>query len=121
MIICMLVQFWHTGFVNHKILRNRGYSMSHSKKPELENIEYYQTIALNIAYFRRLAGYTQSMLAQKAGISLPYLGTLESRNSLKPCSMEVLFDLARALDIEPYQLLMPLSEPKNKEKDRSGV
>ena len=93
--------------------------MSHSKKPGIENVEFYQTIALNISYFRRLAGYTQKMLAKKAGITLSYLGTLESCNSLKPCSMEVLFDLARALDIEPYQLLRPLSGLTNEEDDRS--
>ena len=83
--------------------------MSHNKKNGMENAAFYRTISLNIAYFRRMAGYTQKMLAKKAGITLSYLGALESCNSLKPCSMEVLFDLARALDIEPYQLLMPLS------------
>lgn len=89
--------------------------MSHRKKPGIENVEFYRTIALNISYFRRLAGYTQKMLAKKAGITLPYLGTPESCNTIKPCSMEVLFDLARALDIEPYQLFKPLSEPTNEE------
>ena len=93
--------------------------MSHSKKPRIENAEFYQTIALNIAYFRRMAGYTQKMLADKVGITLPYLGILESCNTIKPCSMEVLFDLARALDIEPYQLLKPLSEPMNEENSKS--
>ena len=33
--------------------------MSHSKKPSFENVDYYLDLALNIAYYRRLAGYTQ--------------------------------------------------------------
>ena len=86
--------------------------MSHSKKPTKENMDLYQTIALNVSYYRRRACYTQAMLAEKAGITLAYLGTIESVNCFRPCSMEVLFDLARALDVEPYQLLKPLREEK---------
>lgn len=84
--------------------------MSHSKKPEFENMDFYLTVALNLAYYRRLAGYTQAMLAEKADICTSYLGALESPNHPKPCSMEVLFNLARALNIQPYQLLKPLPD-----------
>ena len=86
--------------------------MSHSKKPSFENVDYYLDLALNIAYYRRLAGYTQVMLAEKAQITQPYLGSLDSVNNPKHCSLEVLFNLARALNIQPYQLLKPLAEEK---------
>lgn len=84
--------------------------MSHSKKINFENVDYYHDIALNIAYYRRIAGYTQAILAEKANITQPYLGSLESLNNPRSCSLEVLFNIARALDIHPYQLLKPLSE-----------
>lgn len=84
--------------------------MSHSKKPDFENVDFYQDIALNIAYYRRLVGYTQAMLAEKAQITQPYLGSLESINNPKHCSLEVLFNIARALNVHPYQLLKPLGE-----------
>lgn len=84
--------------------------MSHSKKPEFENVDFYHDIALNIAYYRRMAGYTQAFLAEKANITQPYLGSLESLNNPKHCSLEVLFNIARALNIHPYQLLKPLAE-----------
>lgn len=84
--------------------------MSHSKKINFENVDYYHDIALNIAYYRRIAGYTQAILAEKANITQPYLGSLESLNNPRSCSLEVLFNIAQALDIHPYQLLKPLSE-----------
>ena len=84
--------------------------MSHSKKLQFENIDFYHDISLNIAYYRRLAGYTQAVLAEKAQITQPYLGSLESLTNPKRCSLEVLFNIARALDVHPYQLLKPLSE-----------
>ena len=84
--------------------------MSHSKKPQFENVDFYHDIALNIAYYRRLAGYTQAMLAEKAQITQPYLGSLESVNNPRHCSLEVLFNIARALNVHPYQLLKPLAD-----------
>ncbi|MDD6057060.1 MAG: helix-turn-helix transcriptional regulator [Clostridiales bacterium] len=83
--------------------------MPRSKKPEFENVDFYQDIALNIAYYRRLAGYTQAVLAEKAQITQPYLGSLESIHNPRHCSLEVLFNIARALNVHPYQLLKPLS------------
>lgn len=84
--------------------------MSHSKKPQYENVNYYQNLALNISYYRRAAGYTQEVLAKKAQITQPYLGSLESPTNPRHCSLEVLFNIARALNIQPYELLRPLSD-----------
>lgn len=84
--------------------------MSHSKKKAAENAEYYHTLAVNIAHYRKQAGFTQAVLAEKVDISIPYLGAMESRYKPKPCSMETLFDLARALNISPHLLLKPLPE-----------
>lgn len=83
--------------------------MSKSKPVKYENIDYYHTISQNIAYFRRCLGYTQAQLSEKINISQTYLATIESTNNTTVGSLEVLFDIANALGIEPYQLLKPLS------------
>lgn len=83
--------------------------MSHSTKISFDNVDYYHELSLNIAHYRRCLGYTQAMLSEKANISTSFLSSLEAPGTLKPCSLEVLFNLARALEIEPYQLLKPLS------------
>lgn len=88
----------------------RRHAMSHSKKPTIKNMDFYHIFALNLSYYRRQSGYTQVMLAEIADISPSYLSSLESVNHVTPCSLEVLCSLAHALNIAPYQLLVPLAE-----------
>lgn len=84
---------------------NEVRKISGSKKVKFENRDYYLEISINIAYYRKKAGLTQEALAEKIGISRSYLGAIEAPNFLKPFSLETLFDIANALDVEPYQLL----------------
>ena len=48
---------------------------------------------------------TQEQLAEKAGISRPHMGAIEAPNLCRPISLELLFNLADALGVEPYKLL----------------
>ena len=64
-----------------------------------------QLIAENIAYYRKHAGLTQEQLAERAGISRPHMGAIEAPKLCRPISLELLFNLADALGVEPYKLL----------------
>lgn len=70
-----------------------------------ENKDYYIELGLNIAFYRKRAGMTQDMLAEKAALSRSHLSAIEAPNIIRPFSLEILFNIARALDIEPYKLL----------------
>nr|WP_304955406.1 helix-turn-helix transcriptional regulator [uncultured Acetatifactor sp.] len=70
-----------------------------------ENKDYYIELGLNIAFYRKRAGLTQDMLAEKAGLSRSHLSAIEAPNIIRSFSLEILFHIARALDVEPYQLL----------------
>ena len=48
---------------------------------------------------------TQDNLAEKAGLSRSHLSAIEAPNIIRPFSMEALFNIARALNVEPYKLL----------------
>lgn len=48
---------------------------------------------------------TQEQLAEKAGISRSYLGEIEAPNMVSTLSLEVLFNIAAALQVPEYQLL----------------
>lgn len=65
----------------------------------------YKEIGLKIAYYRKKCGYTQIELAVKSGISANYLGKIERGNAGKSYSMDTLFQIAKALDIDPTDLL----------------
>lgn len=70
-----------------------------------ENKDYYIELGLNIAFYRKRAGMTQDMLAEKAGLSRSHLSAIEAPNIIRPFSLEILFSIARALGVEPYRLL----------------
>ncbi|MCI8360012.1 MAG: helix-turn-helix transcriptional regulator [Clostridiales bacterium] len=59
---------------------------------------------LNIARFRRERGWTQEQLAEKAGVSVSYLASLEAPNSDIAPSFRVQCNLAYALGVEPSDL-----------------
>ena len=71
------------------------------------NINHYSTwvkIGLNILYYRKERRLTQAQLAEMAGdgISMQYLQRIET--AATSCSVDVLIDIAQALDIPLWKL-----------------
>lgn len=66
--------------------------------------ERYKTLGLNIAYYRKKRGLTQEQLAEKAGIERSRISKTEI--AWAGISLDMVFRIADALEIEPYKLLM---------------
>lgn len=64
----------------------------------------YQTLGLNIAYYRKLRDLTQEQLAEKAGIERSRVSKTEI--AWTGTSLDTIFRIADALEVEPYKLLM---------------
>ena len=79
--------------------------MSNSTKISKENEFKYVQLGLNIAYYRKVIGYTQEELAEESGLSRSFISSIEAPNVIKPVSLEALFHIADALHIEAYKLL----------------
>ena len=62
-------------------------------------------LGLNIAYYRKLKGMTQICLAERVGISRTHMSNIEAPGVDKSMSIDVLYDLAEALGVEPSKLL----------------
>lgn len=75
------------------------------KEVEFDNTHYYIELGYNIAYYRKHAGLTQEQLAEKVGISRQHMSAVEAPNICRPISMDLLFNIAAVLHIEPYKLL----------------
>ena len=58
----------------------------------------YLQLGLKIAYYRKLRGLTQEMLAEQIGVSAAFIGHVEAPNINKAISLDTLFDIAAALD-----------------------
>lgn len=61
----------------------------------------YRQLGRNLAYYRRLRGYSQAELAEKLDLSEGYVGHIEAQNVDKEPSLQVLFRIAEALDVPP--------------------
>ena len=49
---------------------------------------------------------TQEQLAERVGISRQHMGAIEAPNLCRPISLDLLFNIAAVLDIEPAKLLI---------------
>ena len=79
--------------------------MSRNTPIAFENRDRYVKLGLKIAYYRKLEGLTQIQLAEKANISRGYMSAIEAPNMIVKVSLEVLFGIAKALQVEPEKLL----------------
>lgn len=77
------------------------------------NRDRFIELGLTIAYLRKLKGMSQEQLAEKAGMSRSHLSSIEAPNIVRPFSLEILFNIADALNVEASDLLS-VKIPQNK-------
>ena len=76
-----------------------------SKDVSYKNRDRFLELGLAIASLRKMKGLSQDALAAKAGISRSHLSAIEAPNLIRAFSVEVLYNLADALEIRPGELL----------------
>ena len=64
--------------------------------------EKYRHLGLNITYYRKVRGLSQSQLAELVNISRTHMSRIETADCA--VSLDVVFALCDALDIKPSQL-----------------
>lgn len=67
-----------------------------------EQFEKYKALGLNIAYYRKRKGLSQSQLAERINISRTHMSRIETADCA--VSLDVVFDLCDILDISPKLL-----------------
>lgn len=76
-----------------------------SKEVSFKNHDRFIQIGIAIATLRKLRGLSQEKLAEKAGISRSLVSSIEAPGIANGFSLEVFFDIADALEIEPADLI----------------
>ena len=66
--------------------------------------EETRLLGLTIAFYRRARGLTQSELAEAVKISRTHMSNIEAPNTKTSISLNLLFDIAEALDIPVKEL-----------------
>ena len=91
-----------------------------SKQSDFKNRDRLIQLGIVIAALRKMRGLSQEQLAEKANISRSFLSSIEAPGIVRPFSLEVFYNIADALEIEPADLLRASmfpdqikSDPKN--------
>lgn len=75
------------------------------KEVSFKNRDRFIQLGLAIATLRKIRGLSQEKLAEKAGISRSLLSVIEAPNAAYSFSLEVLYDIADALEVTPADLI----------------
>lgn len=70
-----------------------------------KNRDRFIQLGIAISTLRKMRGMSQEQLAEKANISRSHLSAIEAPGMVRSFSMEVFFNLAEALDIDPADLI----------------
>lgn len=76
-----------------------------SKEVSFKNRDRFIQLGLAIASLRRLRGLSQEKLAEKAGVSRSLISTIEAPGIANGFSLEVFFNIADVLEIDPADLI----------------
>ena len=75
------------------------------KEVSFKNRDRFIQLGIAIASLRKLRGMSQEKLAEKAGISRALVSVIEAPGMASPFSLEVFFNIADALEIDPADLI----------------
>lgn len=67
-------------------------------------INIYEQIARNIKKYRKLAGITQAVLAEKVGVSHEFIRRIEAPKGIKSFSVDTIWKISLVLNIHPGKL-----------------
>ena len=76
-----------------------------SKDVSFKNRDRFIQLGIAISTLRKMRGLSQEKLADKAGISRSLLSAIEAPNIAKTFSLEVFYDIADALEVDPADLI----------------
>ena len=71
----------------------------------VDNTERIENLSYAIGYYRKKKGFSQEKTAEMLGISRQHLASIEAPGMNRGLSLELLFNIASVLEIEPYVLL----------------
>ena len=76
-----------------------------SKEVSFKNRDRFIQLGVAISTLRKLRGLSQEKLAEKAGISRSLVSAIEAPGIANGFSLEVFYDIADALEIDPADLI----------------
>lgn len=91
-----------------------------SKTVSFKNHDRFVQIGIAIVALRKLCGMSQEKLAEKAGISRSLLSVIEAPGTAHNFTLDVFFDIADALNVDPADLISASMIPEKMLKGRNS-
>ena len=76
-----------------------------SKEVEFKNRDRFIQLGIAIAALRKMRGMSQEKLAELSNVSRSHISAIEAPGIVRPFSLEVFYNIADALDIDPADLI----------------
>ena len=76
-----------------------------SKETEFKNRDRYIQLGIAISTLRKMRGLSQEQLAERANVSRSHISSIEAPGIARPFSLEVFFNIADALEVDPAELI----------------
>lgn len=76
-----------------------------SKAVGFKNRDRFIQLGIAISVLRKMRGLSQEALAEKAGVSRSLISTIEAPGLAHSFSLEVFYNIADALEIDPADLI----------------
>lgn len=76
-----------------------------SETVSMKNRDRFIQLGITIAAYRKLRGMSQYDLADRSNVSRSHISSIEAPNIVRPFSLEILYNIADALEVEPSDLL----------------
>ncbi|MBQ7958709.1 MAG: helix-turn-helix transcriptional regulator [Oscillospiraceae bacterium] len=93
-----------------------------SKEISFKNRDRFIQLGIAIAALRKMRGMSQEQLAEKSGVSRSHISAIEAPGMVMSFSLDVFFNIADALEIDPSDLITASVFPdkifKNKDSDK---
>ena len=76
-----------------------------SKQIDFKNRDRFIQLGIAIAALRKMRGMSQEQLAEKSNVSRSHISAIEAPGLVRPFSLDVFFNIADALEIDPADLI----------------
>lgn len=75
------------------------------KSIDFKNRDRFIQLGIAIAALRKVRGMSQEQLAEKAHVSRSHISAIEAPGLVRPFSLEIFFNIADALEVDPADLI----------------
>ncbi len=76
-----------------------------SKEIDFKNRDRFIQLGIAIATLRKMRGMSQEQLSEKANVSRSHISAIEAPGIVRPFSLDVFFNIADALEVDPAVLI----------------